>query len=78
MKQIGQALEFDDKEAYVEVKNSDSLNITGQISLLAWIYPNEWFSGDGDELSEANRKPKASVSPELAKELNTSNKQDLK
>ena len=36
---IGGALEFDGLYDYVEVSNSDSLNITDKITIEAWIYP---------------------------------------
>ena len=36
--QIGGALAFDNTNDYVAVPNSTSLNITGQITLAAWIY----------------------------------------
>jgi nitrous oxidase accessory protein NosD len=35
----GKALDFDGTSSYVEVADSDSLDITGKITLEAWIYP---------------------------------------
>jgi hypothetical protein len=58
--QVDDALSFDGVNDYVEVPDSDSLDITGSIALEAWIYrtkTNAWqgiiakFSGDLDKRS---------------------------
>jgi hypothetical protein len=36
---IGKALSFDGSSGYVEVPDSDSLDVTGKLTLDAWIYP---------------------------------------
>ncbi len=43
---IGQALKFDGSNDYVEVGNGSSLNITGPITVSAWIFPKNLTSGD--------------------------------
>jgi len=46
---FGSALEFDGASSHVSVPNSESLNPTKEISLVAWIYP-KGFTADGNGL----------------------------
>lgn len=44
--QIGNALEFDGADDYVDCGNDESLNITGEITIAAWIHPTGGGSSD--------------------------------
>ena len=42
---FGKALSLDGVDDYVEVPDSESLNITDEITIVAWVKPISWISG---------------------------------
>lgn len=46
--ELGKALKFYEDRGYVEVLDSGSLDITNEITIEAWIFPNAW-QGTGDQ-----------------------------
>ncbi|MCD6155065.1 MAG: LamG domain-containing protein [Candidatus Verstraetearchaeota archaeon] len=51
---FGKALEFDGVDDYVEVPHSESLNITDEITFLAWINPAEESVNNNKNIIEKN------------------------
>ncbi len=44
---FGNALEFDGIDSYVEIQNSESLNLNGALTLETWVYPqrrDDWYA----------------------------------
>jgi len=56
---LGKALEFDGKDDYVEIPDTDSLDITDEITIVGWVYPNFYgqsnskkpIAGDGSSVN---------------------------
>jgi len=46
---LDKALEFDGKDDYVEVPDTESLDITDNITILGWVYPNFYGQSDAKE-----------------------------
>jgi hypothetical protein len=53
---FGNALEFDGVDDYVEVPDSDSLDITDAITVEAWVNPNSLLSQSGARPGIVNKK----------------------
>jgi prepilin-type N-terminal cleavage/methylation domain-containing protein len=49
MEQLGNALQFDGVDDYVDCGNNASLNITDEITISAWLYPVRYPSSAGGE-----------------------------
>ncbi|MCE9590036.1 MAG: hypothetical protein K8S99_05885 [Planctomycetes bacterium] len=51
---MGNAASFDGQNDFVIVPNAAVLNLTSQITITAWIYPNDWSNGNHRILQKGN------------------------
>ena len=53
--QRGKALSFDGLDDYVRIEASDSLDVTSQVTVEAWVYPKAYVDHDGSNSHIASR-----------------------